>query len=183
MTTFATPLAKAKVEQLMQPALIRVIDNIRKQLDVSDWQGGYEETLIWPEGTTPEQQQEYAALQKVLHGVPPEEHDRVSGLMSQLPQPKPLYTLRLKKSDQPDCTVDIWALCYQVCAVNLVSASDTEAGVALRCNDQSPPISEAAYEQLEADVSLFDEDGEVDWRLLDDKTKMLVQGLFQRLPK
>jgi len=31
---------------LMQPALIRVIDNIRKQLDESVWQGTYEEVQI-----------------------------------------------------------------------------------------------------------------------------------------
>ncbi len=161
MPKFATPLATAKAEKLMQPALIRVIDNIRKQLDISDWQGNYEEELIWPDGTTEEQKQEYAALQKVLHGVPPEEHDRVANLMSQLPQPNPLYTLRLTKKHQEDQTIDVWALCYQVCSVN----SDTT-------NDEA----------LEADTGLFDADGEVDWRLLDDKTKALLEGIFQSLP-
>ncbi|MEL6602708.1 MAG: hypothetical protein AAFP20_05715, partial [Cyanobacteria bacterium J06614_10] len=57
---FATALARAEVEQLMQPALIRVIDNIRKQLEDSSWQGTYEEDLIWPDGTTSAQKQEYA---------------------------------------------------------------------------------------------------------------------------
>lgn len=28
---------------LMQPALIRVIDNVRKQLETSDWKGSYED--------------------------------------------------------------------------------------------------------------------------------------------
>ncbi len=162
---FATALARVKVEQLMQPALIRVIDNIRKQLEACEWQGNYEEKLIWPEGTTISQQQEYAALQKVLHGVPPEEHDRVSALMSQLPQPAPLYTLRLTKAEQPDQTVDIWALCYQVCA----RADDTVP-------DPHCPLL------IDADVSLFDESGEVDWRQLDDKTQSLVELIFQSLP-
>lgn len=161
MPKFATPLATAKAEKLMQPALIRVIDNIRKQLDISDWQGNYEEELIWPDGTTEEQKQEYAALQKVLHGVPPEEHDRVANLMSQLPQPNPLYTLRLTKEHQEDQTIDVWALCYQVCAVNADTTND---------------------DALEADTGLFDDDGEVDWRLLDDKTKALLEGIFQSLP-
>ena len=91
MPKFATALDREKIEQLMQPALIRVIDNIRKQLDSSTWQGSYEEELIWPEGTTAEQKQEYAKLQKGLHGVPTEEHDRVAALMSVLPQPTPIY--------------------------------------------------------------------------------------------
>ncbi len=159
--TFATPLARAKVEQLMQPALIRVIDNIRKQLDTCDWQGKYEEELIWPEGTEGTQKQEYAALQKLLHGVPPEEHDRVAALMAQLPQPSPLYTLRLTKPECSDETVDIWGLCYQVCAQPAVDIEDRA---------------------IEADVSLFDEAGEVDWRSLDDKTKALVEDIFQSLP-
>jgi len=161
MPKFATSLARAKIDQLMQPALIRVIDNIRKQLDQSTWQGNYEEQLLWPEGTTPEQQQEYAALQKLLHGVPPEEHDRVSLLMSELPQPAPVYTLRLKTADQEDRTVDIWALCYKVCA----KTYDAENAVA-----------------MDADESLFDELGEVDWRVLDDKTKALIEDIFNRLP-
>ncbi len=162
---FSTPLARAKVEQLMQPALIRVIDNIRKQLEACDWQGNYEETLVWPEGTTVSEQQEYAALQKVLHGVPPEEHDRVAALMSQLPQPAPLYTLRLTKAPYPDQTVDIWALCYQVCAL----ADDTAL-------ESHCPII------IDADVNLFDEAGEVDWQQLDDKAKALIEDIFQKLP-
>ncbi len=161
MPTFATPLARAKFDQLMQPALIRVIDNIRKQLDQSTWEGRYEEELRWPAGATPEQQQEYAALQKQLHGVPTEEHDRVAALIAQLPQPSPLYTLRLQQSEQADQTVDIWALCYQVCAV----AYD--------------PSSSAA---TEADSSLLDKAGEVDWRSLDDKTKLIVEDIFAQLP-
>ncbi len=172
---FATPLARAQVEQLMQPALIRVIDNIRKQLDVSDWQGSYEEELIWPVSTTAEQQQAYATLQKQLHGIPPEEHDRVAALMSQLPQPSPLYWLKLSPAKsigsaaepvtEPavEKVVDIWALCYQVCAI----AYDPEEA------DDSP---------IEADNSLLDDQGDIDWQRLDDKTKLLVENIFQKLP-
>jgi len=159
--TFVTPEDRAKVEQLMQPALIRVIDNIRKQLDDTDWQGAYEETLTWPEGTTDEQQQTYAELQKGLHGVPPEEHDRVATEMSALPQPSPRYTLRLTKADQTDQTVDIWATCYQVCAAQ---------------------GAEYRPDAMTADVSLFDDAGDVDWLVLDEKTKSIVTAIFQALP-
>ena len=161
MPKFATPSERSKVEQLMQPALIRVIDNIRKQLDSTSWQGRYEEELIWPVGTTPEQQQDYQNLQKQLHGVPPAEHDRVAALISQLPQPSPLYTLRLTKQGYPDRTVDIWALCYQVCM-----AGDS-------------PFS--ADIELSADDRLFDDEGAVDWQQLDDKTQVLVAAIFEGL--
>ena len=124
MPTFSTPLARAQVEQLMQPALIRVIDNLRKQLDESSWTGDYEETLVWPEGTTDAQKQTYADLQQQLHGVPTEEHDRVSSLMSELPQPSPLYKLKLTKSEAADQMLDVWALCYQVCSTNYSVDSD-----------------------------------------------------------
>ena len=102
---------------------------------------------------------ENAALQKVIHGVPPEEHDRVSHLMSALPQPSPLYTLRLQQENQEDKTVDIWQLCYQVCSV-----------------------TDELADEIEADDSLFDESGEVDWRVLDDKTFDLVATIFGELP-
>ena len=169
MPEFASALDRAKVEQLMQPALIRVIDNIRKQLDSTDWEGRYEEKLVWPDGTTVEQQKEYARLQKGLHGVSPEEHDRVAALMAVLPQPSPFYTLRLTHDGQADRTVDIWNLCYQICALtqpvddSIADQTDTRSAIA-------------------ADNGLFDEDGEVDWRALDDKTLDLVKGIFAALP-
>lgn len=159
--TFSTPLARAQVEQLMQPALIRVIDNLRKQLDESSWKGEYEEELVWPLGTTDEQKQTYAELQQQLHGVPTEEHDRVAHLMSQLPQPTPLYTLKLTKSDAEVQRLDVWALCYRVCSTNYSDNADV---------------------LLEADTELLATSGEVDWRKLDDKTKSLIEEAFLRLP-
>lgn len=163
----------------MQPALIRVIDNIRKQLENTDWQGQYEDNLMWPAGTTEAQKQTYADLQKGLHGVPPEEHDRVAAEMAKLPQPSPLYTLRLTKKEisdssiesQPEAqtraqakaqTIDIWETCYRVCATH--ESNHTEG------------------DPIEADNSLFDEAGEIDWLILDEKAKSLVSSLFQALP-
>lgn len=160
--TFSTSLARAQIEQLMQPALIRVIDNLRKQLDESSWKGDYEETLVWPEGTTDEQKKTYTDLQQQLHGVPTEEHDRVSALMSDLPQPSPLYTLKLTKPEAAEQSLDVWALCYQVCSLNY--SADSEG-------------------PLDADVGLLASSGEVDWRKLDDKTKSLIEAQFSALPE
>jgi hypothetical protein len=41
--TFKTPLAWDQANLLMQPILLRVIDNLRKELEASDWKGTYQE--------------------------------------------------------------------------------------------------------------------------------------------
>ncbi len=41
--TFKNTLDWEQAQLLMQPAFIRVVDNIRKQLDRSHWQGTYQE--------------------------------------------------------------------------------------------------------------------------------------------
>ena len=40
---FKTRLAWDKADVLMQPALIRILDNIRKQLDISQWKGTFKD--------------------------------------------------------------------------------------------------------------------------------------------
>ena len=51
---------------LMQPAFIRVIDNIRKQLETSDWHGSYDNQLLWPEDTSDETKAHVLQLQEQL---------------------------------------------------------------------------------------------------------------------
>ncbi len=41
--TFKTRLAWEQAQVLMQPALLRVVDNIRKELESSTWRGSYKE--------------------------------------------------------------------------------------------------------------------------------------------
>lgn len=41
--TFKNTLAWEQAQVLMQPALLRVVDNIRKELESSNWQGTYKE--------------------------------------------------------------------------------------------------------------------------------------------
>ena len=40
---FKTRLAWDKAQILMQPALIRILDNIRKQLEISQWKGSFKD--------------------------------------------------------------------------------------------------------------------------------------------
>ena len=54
MPKFADITSWEQAELLMQPAFIRIIDQIRKQLEESTWKGTYQDVLIWSTGTTEE---------------------------------------------------------------------------------------------------------------------------------
>jgi hypothetical protein len=73
---------------LMQPALIRLFDQIRKQLEESDWQGSYETKELWPAGADPTTS-----------------------------EPQVLYLLYLRRGEQT-VRVNVWELCYQICFVD-----------------------------------------------------------------
>lgn len=159
MPQFATEQDQRYAQALMQPALIRIIDNIRKQLDTSDWQGSYRDDMQWPTTATTEQKQQYLALQEMLETATPEEYDQIQTTLNQLPTPKHLYTLCLKKKAQQQ-EIDVWQLCYRLC-----STADTADG----------PIT--------IDASLLDLDiGDVNWITLDEKAKRIVIEAFQSLP-
>ncbi|MEM9163907.1 MAG: hypothetical protein AAGC54_12670 [Cyanobacteria bacterium P01_F01_bin.4] len=161
MPRFVTDLARQQAQILMQPALIRVIDNIRKQLDVSRWQGRYEDEMIWPEGTTDQQQQTYTQLQQQMEAVAADVYDQLQAQLDRLPQPQHLYTLCLSK-DEHEQKIDLWELCYQVCCTNY-EATQLETA-------------------LEIDTTLFDEEiNDIDWVKLYEKAKQLVKNAFEQL--
>jgi hypothetical protein len=161
MLQFATPLARHQAQVLLQPALIRVIDNIRKQLDHSAWAGTYKDELIWPAVATAEQKQQYLTAQAMLDKASPEEYDQIQAVLNQLPQPQHRYRLCLQKDDQQR-EIDLWQLCYQICSSQY---------------DQAHP-----ERPIEIDTTLFDKDlGDVDWIRLDEKAKQLIADIFQSL--
>lgn len=151
-----------QAEILMQPAFIRVVDNIRKQLDVSSWIGTYHEVLIWPGNITDETKAMVTNLLQEMETATPEQADKIRKTLSHLPVPHPGYHLRLQRQEQ-QITIDLWDLCYQVCFINY-----------------SPDAVNA--EAVEIDTSLIDEIGEVDWQHLEVKTKELVEQVFTNLP-
>lgn len=158
MPQFATAQDQRYAQALMQPALIRIIDNIRKQLDVSDWTGSYRDDMNWPTETTSDEKQQYLALQEMLETATPEEYDQIQVALASMPSPEHVYTLCLKKQDQRR-DIDIWQLCYRLC--NTADSSD---------------------EPITIDTSLLDlEIGDVDWIALDQKAKRLVEETFQTL--
>lgn len=159
MLKFETPQARQLADQLLQPALIRIIDNIRKQLETSDWQGTYQETQIWPEGTQESTLQRFKELQAQLSQATPAAADVIRLELTQLPQPFPGYELHLTKAEQA-CMVDVWHLCYCVCF-------------------QAYPVNDGP---VHIDESIIDQElNDVDWLVLDNKAKAIVEDVFNQL--
>jgi hypothetical protein len=154
-------VAWQQAELLMQPAFIRVIDHIRKQLEESTWQGTYQDVLIWPAGTTEEIKAIVTQLLQELEIASPEEAVEIRQTLEGLPKPHPGYHLCLQRNDQ-EVRVDLWELCYQICFHNYIPSGS---------------------EEVDIDTSLIDEMGDVDWQQLDAKAKELVRRVFANLPQ
>lgn len=149
-----------QAELLMQPAFIRVVDNIRKQLDTSSWTGSYKDVLIWPAGTSEETKVRVIELRQELETTTPEKAAEIRQTLAQEPTPHQGYHLCLQRQDQ-EINIDLWELCYQVCFL-----------------DYTPEVDNA----VDIDTSLIDETGEVDWLRLDAKVKNLLGEMFAKLP-
>lgn len=161
---FPNPTAWHQAEILMQPAFIRVIDNIRKELEQTTWKGSYENELHWPEATSEATKARVLSLQEQLQATKSEEDAiAIEEQLFQLPQPYATYLLRLEHQGQTQ-EVDLWQLCYQVCFRNY------------------SPQQDALHDQvIEIDTTLLEETGEVDWQRLDQKTKQIIAQIFQSL--
>ncbi|MEC4813298.1 MAG: hypothetical protein SAK29_08520 [Scytonema sp. PMC 1069.18] len=152
-------VAWQQAELLMQPAFIRVVDNIRKLLDVSSWTGTYQDVLIWPTGTTDETKAIVTKFLEELETASPERAMEIRESLSTLPIPHPGYHLYLQRQEQT-VSIDLWDLCYQVCFRDYIPGD----------------------EKVEIDTSLIDETSEVNWHRLDSKAKNLVEQVFANLP-
>ena len=162
---FADNTAWQQAELLMQPAFIRILDRIRKQLDTSSWKETYENVLIWLPGTTEETKAEVASLVKQLESAQGEQVEEIEQALMKLPTPTPGYHLCLHKEGLETVKVDLWELCYQVCFCNYSSL-----------------LAESPNYIVTIDTSLIDERGDVDWQLLDEKATHLIDRVFAELP-
>ena len=151
-----------QAETLMQPAFIRLVDNLRKQLETSSWKGDYRDVMVWADGIPDEVKSTVSQLQEQLKTATPEQATEIEATLSHLPSPYPGYELCLESGDR-HVTIDLWELCYKICF------QADEAGL----KDDRP---------VEVDTSLIDDTGEVDWNRLDDKTKDIVSQIFENLP-
>ena len=121
---FKNMVAWQQAEMLMQPALIRIVDQVRKQLENTTWKATYKDVQT----------------------------------------PIPGYQLCLEGNGSSVC-VDVWELCYQVCF-----------------RDYSPTHTDTETQEVEIDMMLIDETGDVDWQYLDTKAQRLVAEVFASLP-
>uniref|UniRef100_A0A832M5C2 Uncharacterized protein n=1 Tax=Oscillatoriales cyanobacterium SpSt-402 TaxID=2282168 RepID=A0A832M5C2_9CYAN len=168
-----------QADLLMQPAFIRLVANIGKQLEQSTWRGQYEDVLVWEEGVDEATKARVLQLRNDLEQASnasaepdPEAITDIEHTLATLPSPYPGYQLRLTQGSHQIC-VDLWELCYRVCFRDYDLASGTS-----RNRGFGQPPSQG----VEVDKALFDETGDVDWNRLDDKAKSLVDGIFANLP-
>lgn len=153
------PVIWQQAELLMQPAFIRLVDNIRKQLDVSSWKGTYQDILIWPSEATQETKAVVTKLLEELEAATPEQALDIRETLSHLPVPHPGYHLCLQRQEQT-VSIDLWELCYRVCFMNY------------------DPVKE----EVIIDTSLIEDTSDVDWQQLDAKAKAVVGQVFANLP-
>lgn len=158
MLTFATPADEDQAAQLLQPCLIRVVDNIRKHTETLDWRSEYLEQVRWPGTATADQRQQVRDLAAQLQAASPAQAEVIRQQLSLLPAPTPAYELRLTQGaggaaseHARTATLDLWELCFGVCF-----------------SDYQP------QQPVSVDPTLLFEDGEIDWITLDAKAQALV---------
>ncbi|MBD2161301.1 MAG: hypothetical protein VKL01_12125 [Limnothrix sp.] len=154
-----------RAELLMQPAFLRTIDNIRKQLESSGWKGTYEEFPVFPYGTSEEIQTRVTLLQQELTTASGERAAEITAALDDLPQPYPGYWFTLEHDGQ-STRVDVWELCYSICFRDYQALSTLSAGDEV---------------MVTIDLDLIGEDGDVDWHRLDEKAQRVVAQVFDRL--
>lgn len=163
---FATPAAWQQAELLMQPVFIRVIDNLRKELEQSSWKGSYHESPLWAEDISEETKATIASLQTELQTASPERSTAIQESLARLPQSHPGYYLVLEKGDRT-VRIDLWQLCYQICFRNY-----------------NPVVNTSDDPVVDIDTTLIESDtGEVDWLRLDTKTKQIITQIFANLQR
>ncbi len=179
MPKFQDQATWQQAEQVMQPALIRVIANVGKRLEQApEWQGIYEDVQVWEAGVSEATQTQVMALRSQLDSASAETVDQIRQELAQLPAPYPGYQLRLKRLErnahvEPEVTVELWDLCYQICFRHYDSTTGTS---------WTRGFGQGRSHGVEIDSALFKENGDVDWVALDDKAQQVVERVFTNLP-
>jgi len=108
-----------RAQLVMQPCLIRVIDNLRKQIESSNYQATYQEVT-----------------------------EPIAG-----------HQLHLSYQGKDILVLDLWQICFKICFVEY-----------------------PCMQEVEIDRQLFDEQGELSWESLENKTSRLISQIFSDLP-
>jgi hypothetical protein len=155
---------------LLQPALIRLIDNLRKQLTPSGLKWDYETLEEWSEDVSPATRDRVATLTQALEVADPEDAEHLQAELDQLPVPIPMYWLAIAHPEQP-LRVNLWELCYQVCLESYAP------------NYTNTSLSQPDLSHAQIDGAILDDQGEIDWAQLDQKAAAVVQEFMNSLPK
>ncbi len=197
MPKFQDQATWQQAELVMQPALIRVIANVGKQLEQkTDWKGTYEDVEVWEAGVSAAVQGHVRDLRSRLESAPPDIADQIRQDLAQLPAPYPGYQLRLtpgnagaaadqavpnessrESANEPSrdllVAVELWDLCYQICFRNYDSATGTS---------WTGGFGKGKSQGVAVDPALFKPNGDVDWVVLDAKAQQVVERIFANLP-
>ena len=153
---------------LLQPALIRLIDQLRQQLADSPWQWNYETHEIWPEAVSQTQRDRYNLLQAALETASDDEAVDLETELAMMPMPIPIYRLNMSQGDRQE-QLNMWELCYQICLLQYAPILDSDSLV--------PP----SLETYPLDAKLLDSTGEIDWPFLDQKAECVVSQMLETL--
>ncbi|MEM1171992.1 MAG: hypothetical protein AAGJ08_23660 [Cyanobacteria bacterium P01_H01_bin.35] len=86
------------------------------------------------------------------------------GTYEEVQTPIPGYRLDLEYQDQK-ISINVWDLCYQVCFTNYLSTHYADETV-----------------EVDIDISLLNQDGNVNWDILDEKALKVVENMIADLP-
>ena len=157
-----------KLAMLLQPALIRLIDQLRQQLKSADWDWSYDTQEAWPEEASESERSQYTEMMQALETASDEDAERIQDILQTLPQPIPIYQLSVTYNDV-EHLISMWELCYQICFERYIP----------RLSNMS--VQPPEIDQYEMDATLFDADEAIDWAALNQKAKVVVSMLVQHL--
>ena len=157
-----------KLAMLMQPALIRLIDQLRQQLTEASITWTYETTELWPEDVPQETRQQYDEMTQALEIASDDDAEKIQDVLETLPQPVPLYRLEIEQNDEK-IHMNMWELCYQICLQKYKPQLD-------RMQVEAPNLS-----SYKIDKTLWESNDSIDWEALNLKAKKVVQRLTQSL--
>ena len=155
-----------KLAMLMQPALIRLIDQLRQQLTAASIPWTYETTELWPEDVPQETRQQYDEMMQALDVANDDDADKIHAVLETLPQPVPLYRLEIEQNDEKTY-INMWELCYQICLQKYKPQLQ-------RMQVEAPNLS-----SYKLDKTLWESNHSIDWEALNQKAKKVVARLAQ----
>lgn len=153
---------------LLQPALIRLIDQLRQQLTAASWAWSYDTIELWPDEVPSEVRSQYTEMLQALETASDDDAEIIQDVLETLPQPVPLYRLDVTLEDTV-YQINMWELCYQICLKKYVP------------NLSNMTVQSPQLEKQRLDPELLDSSGGIDWVVLNEKAKKVVESLMKQL--